>query len=83
MYSPVSLGTKSFSFRNQSEVSRCGSIRLSFKIFPSFSQVYFRGGAPLALHLSLTVPDDGDAINALFKVSGLEKTGFPIREEYE
>ena len=54
---------------------RYGSSRLPFKGFPSFSQVYLSGGVPFALHLSLTEWDAGQALNALFKVSGSEKTG--------
>ena len=80
VYFPASLGTRSFSLRYQIEVLRYGSSRLPFKSSPSFSQVYLRGGVPFALHLSLTEWDAGQALNALFKVSGSEKTGFPKKK---
>ena len=54
VYCPASLGIRSFSLRYQIEVLRYGSSRLSFNSPPSFSQVYLSGGAPFALHLSLT-----------------------------
>ena len=81
VYCPVSLGTRSFSLRYQIEVLRYGSSRLPFKSFPSFSQVYLSGGVPFASHLSLNEWDAGQALNALFKVSGSEKTGFPKKKE--
>ena len=81
VYCPVSLGTRSFSLRYQIEVLRYGSSRLPFKSSPSFSQVYLSGGVPFASHLSLTEWDAGQALNALFKASGLEKTGFPKKKE--
>ena len=59
---------------------RYGSSGLPFKSSPSFSQVYLSGGVPFALHLSLTEWDAGQALNALFKVSGSEKTG-PKKKE--
>ena len=80
VYCPSSLGTRSFSLRYQIEVLRYGSSRLPFKSSPSFSQVYLSGGVPFALHLSLTEWDAGQALNALFKVSGSEKTGFPKKK---
>ena len=81
VYCPASLGTRSFSLRYQIEVLRYGSSRLPFKSSPSFSQVYLSGGVPFASHLSLTEWDAGQALNALFKVSGSEKTGFPKKKE--
>ena len=81
MYCPASSGTKSLSLRYQIEVLRYGSFRLPFKSSPSFSQVYLSGGVPFALHLSLTECDAGQALNALFKVSGSKKTGFPKKRK--
>ena len=81
VYCPASLGTRSFSLRYQIEVLRYWSGRLPFKSSPSFSQVYLSGGVPFALHLSLTEWDAGQALNARFKVSGSEKTGFPKNKE--
>ena len=81
MYCPASSGTKSLSLRYQIEVLRYGSIRLPFKSSSSFSQVYLSGGVPFALHFSLTECDAGQALNALFKVSGSKKTGFPKKKE--
>ena len=80
VYCPASLGTKSFSLRYQIEVSRYGSSCLPFKSSPSFSQVYLSGGAPFALHLSLTETEVFQVLNAL-KLSGFEKTGFPKKKE--
>ena len=81
VYRPASLGTRSFNLRYQIEVLRYGSRALPFKSSPSFSQVYLSGGAPFALHLSLTEWDFGQALNALFKVCGSEKTGFPKKKK--
>ena len=75
MYFPESVGTKSFSFRYQSELLRCGSIRLVCILSPSFNQVYLRGGAPFALHFNLVLCDAGHALNALFNIFGSEKVG--------
>ena len=81
VYCPASLGTRYFSSRYQIEVLRYESSRLRLKSSPSFSQVYLSGGVPFASHLSLTEWDAGQALNALFKASGLEKTGFPKKKE--
>ena len=78
VYCPASLGARPFSLRYQIEVLRYGSSRLPFKSSPSFSQVYLSGGVPFASHLSLTERDAGQALNALLKVSGSEKTGFKV-----
>ena len=81
MYSPESVGIRSFSSKYQIEVFRYGSNLLPLKIFPSFSQEYLRGAAPIALHLNFTELLAGHALKALFKVSGSEKVGgSPIRE---
>ena len=86
MYFPESLGTKSFSFRYQSELLKYRSVGLKLvcSFSPSFSQVYLRGGAPFALHFNLVLCDSGQALNALFNIFGLEKVGAaPKREEYQ
>ena len=54
VYSPASPGLRSFSFKYQIEVFRYGSNFLPLKIFPSLSQVYLRGAAPIALHFNFT-----------------------------
>ena len=54
VYSPASLGIRSISFKYQIEVFRYGSNLLPLKIFPSLSQVYLRGAAPIALHVNMT-----------------------------
>ena len=75
MYFPESSGTNSFSLRYQIELLRYGSIRLVGILCPSFSQVYFRGGAPFASHFNLMLCDAGHALNALFNVFGSENVG--------
>ena len=75
MYSPASPGLRSFSFKYQIEVFRYGSNFLPLKIFPSLSQLYLRGAAPIALHFNFKELLAGHALKALFKVSGSEKVG--------
>ena len=77
VYFPESLGTRLISFKYQMDVLRYGSIlRLGISI-PSFSQVYLRGGAPVARHFNLIECDAGHALNALFNILGSEKVGAP------
>ena len=80
VYFPVSLSTRSFSFRYHIELLRYGSIHRLGIFFPSFSHVYLRGGAPVAKHSSLIECDDGHALNALF-ILGSEKVGAPKPEK--
>jgi len=78
VYFPESSGRKSFSFRYQSEVLRCGSILLGGIFCPSFSQVYLRGRTPFALHFNLMVNDAGHALIAFVNITfGSEKVGAP------
>ena len=81
MYFPESSGSNSFSFRYQIELLRYGSIRLVDILCPSFSQVYFRGGAPFALHFNLMLSDSDDALNTPFNVFGTEKVGGASEKE--
>ena len=77
MYFPESLGSRSFSFRDQVEVLRNGSILRLGILSPSFNHVYVRGGAPVARHFNLIECDAGHALNALFNILGSEKVGAP------
>ena len=81
MYFPESSGTNSFSFRYQIELLKYGSIRLVGILCPSFNQVYFRGGAPFALHFNLMLSDSNDALNTLSNVFGSEKVGGASEKE--
>ena len=81
VYFPASPGIRSISFKYQIEVFRYGSNLLPLKIFPSLSQEYLRGAAPIALHVNMTEWLAGHALKALFKVSGSENVGGSPRWE--
>ena len=81
VYFPESLGTRLISFKYQVDVLRFGSILRLATLFPSFSHMYLRGGAPLASHFSLIECDAGHALYALFNVVGSENRGAPEEEQ--
>ena len=94
MYLPESAGTRSRSFRYQSEVLTVAPIiyfryqrdvstipffSRFFKSFPSFNHLYLSGGAPIAGHFSRMECDAGHALNDLFSKFGSLNIGAPAK----